>query len=93
MAKPADWSQVAGTYSTKLKACLQAALLLAALAWGLGAWGAPEGSALHDPAADYLRWRAAGAPAYALLLACQVPNPMPSPRQQSCQLETSTPNL
>jgi Na+-driven multidrug efflux pump len=61
------------TQSPTMTSCSQAALLLAALAWGLGAWGAPEGSALHAPAADYLRWRAAGAPAYALLLACQVP--------------------
>lgn len=53
-------------------ALLQAALLSAALAWGLGAWGAPEGNPLHASAASYLRWRAAGVPAYALLLACQV---------------------
>lgn len=40
--------------------------------WGLEIWGASVGSPLHDDAAAYLTIRAAGAPAYTLLLACQV---------------------
>ncbi len=46
-------------------------LLLAAGEWALGVWGAPPGSPLFSGAAAFLRARALGAPATALLLVCQ----------------------